>query len=281
MWLFLWLLLLAVFIVLVVGIVKIVKKKQYEKTEYYQQTKKPYLNLQFNKGLSGEFYTYKCLKRLKGYKRYLFNLYLPKDNEETTELDVVLLHESGIYVFESKNYSGQITGIESQSYWTQTLSTRDGRPYTKQFFNPILQNKGHIKWLQAFLADQTLPVYSYIVFGNGCILKDIVVTGEESCVVNLYTLLPAVQENIAKVGMQLSPNQIDTLFQTLYPLTQVNEAEKMNHIKNVEQTKQAMCPHCGGKLIMRISKRGKYPGRKFWGCSNYPNCRYKKDIPDE
>mgnify|MGYP002509292044 CR=1 FL=1 len=35
----------------------------------------------------------------------LFNLYIPKDNGETTELDVVLLHESGIYVFESKNYS--------------------------------------------------------------------------------------------------------------------------------------------------------------------------------
>lgn len=61
----------------------------------------------FDKGLLGEFYTYECLKPLDGYKRYLFNLYVPKDDGETTELDVVLLHESGVYVLEFKNYSGK------------------------------------------------------------------------------------------------------------------------------------------------------------------------------
>lgn len=30
------------------------------------------------------------------------------------------------------------------------------------------------------------------------------------------------------------------------------------------------CPKCGGKLVQRISKRGK----KFYGCSNYPNCDF-------
>ncbi len=30
------------------------------------------------------------------------------------------------------------------------------------------------------------------------------------------------------------------------------------------------CPVCGGKLVKRISKKGK----KFYGCSNYPNCNF-------
>ena len=30
------------------------------------------------------------------------------------------------------------------------------------------------------------------------------------------------------------------------------------------------CPKCGGKLVQRISKKGK----KFYGCSNYPNCDF-------
>ncbi len=30
------------------------------------------------------------------------------------------------------------------------------------------------------------------------------------------------------------------------------------------------CPKCGGKLIKRVSKKGK----KFYGCSNYPNCDF-------
>ena len=97
--------------VLLAIVVYVVQKKRYEKTEYYQQTKNPYSSVRFNKGRLGEFYTYKYLDSLAGYKRYLFNLYIPKSNGETTELDVVLLHESGIYVFESKNYSGWIFEI--------------------------------------------------------------------------------------------------------------------------------------------------------------------------
>lgn len=72
-------LLLTAFIIFVIYAVK---KRQYEKTEYYQQTQNSYLKVQFDKGLLGEFYTYECLKPLEGYKRYLFNLYVPKDDGE-------------------------------------------------------------------------------------------------------------------------------------------------------------------------------------------------------
>ena len=58
--------------------------------------------------LIGEYFTYQCIAPLNGYKKFIFNCYLPKADGETTEVDVILLHESGIYVFESKNYSGWI-----------------------------------------------------------------------------------------------------------------------------------------------------------------------------
>ena len=59
----------------IVGI-EIIRKKRYERTDYYQQTKNSYRDIQLDKGLSGEFYTYQDLRSLNGYKRYLFNLYL-------------------------------------------------------------------------------------------------------------------------------------------------------------------------------------------------------------
>ena len=120
------------------------KKKKYEKTEYYLQTKIPYGSVRFDKGRLGEFYTYRYLKILEGYKRFLFNVYLPKENGETTEIDVILLHETGIYVFESKNYSGWIFGTETQQYWTQTLPVGKGKSQKTKFFNPIIQNKVHL-----------------------------------------------------------------------------------------------------------------------------------------
>ena len=46
---------------------------------------------------------------------------------------------------------------------------------------------------------------------------------------------------------------------------------------NVEDLdKIEVCPDCGGILTIKHSRRG-----KFFGCSNFPRCRYTKDILDE
>jgi len=36
------------------------------------------------------------------------------------------------------------------------------------------------------------------------------------------------------------------------------------------------CPDCGGTLLIRSGRRG-----KFLGCENYPKCRYTEDLPDD
>ena len=277
-------------------IVCIIQKNRYRRTEYYRQTKNSYKSVQLDKGLLGEFSTYKCLEPLSGYKRYLFNLYIPKSNGETTELDIVLLHESGIYVFESKNYSGWIVGSETEQYWTQLL----GREYSQenQFYNPILQNEGHLRWLKNFLADRTLSLYSYIVFSDHCTLKDINLISRKHYVVKQHNLLSAVERNAAKAKSRLTPDKIDKLFKKLYPLTQMDEAKKLAHIKNIKQRtknnsptistastaripKVMLCPRCKGKLVMRTAAKGKHKGEKFLGCSNYPECRYLENLSDQ
>lgn len=320
-----------------------IKKRRYEKTEYFLQTKTPYFTVWFNKGRLGEFYTYRYLETLPGQKRYLFNLYMPKNGEDTTEIDVILLHESGIYVFESKNYSGWIFGTETQPYWTQTLSNGKGPAHKTRFFNPIMQNKVHLKWLQNFLADDTLPFYSYIVFSDRCTLKSITLTSGEHTVVNRYDLLSAVRQNAAKAGALLSPEKIETLYTLLYPFTQTDAEKKATHVEKIQQkypepsaqpkpakSKQTseektmpepeyadakkdapppapanppeasgekstvpaalsengtaegeICPRCGGNLVLRTASKGKHCGKQFLGCSNFPKCRYTKNIPGE
>lgn len=32
------------------------------------------------------------------------------------------------------------------------------------------------------------------------------------------------------------------------------------------------CPQCGKPTVLRTAKKGKTPGRQFWGCSGYPDC---------
>ena len=39
-----------------------------------------------------------------------------------------------------------------------------------------------------------------------------------------------------------------------------------------------ICPRCGAELVVRTSRNGIKAGAKFWGCSNYPNCKYTKSM---
>ena len=39
-----------------------------------------------------------------------------------------------------------------------------------------------------------------------------------------------------------------------------------------------VCARCGGRMVLRTGQTGARKGQKFWGCSNYPACRYTKDF---
>ena len=83
----------------------------------------------------------------------LRNLYLPTP-EGTAEIDLLYLTRKGIFVIESKNYTGWIFGREDQPEWTVSVyAGRDwlGRMKTERhpLYNPIWQNAGHVRALEA------------------------------------------------------------------------------------------------------------------------------------
>lgn len=219
---------------LIILFIYVIRSSEYKKTDYYKQTKNSYLGVLLDKGKLGEFYIHKDLTRLKGVQKYLFNVYVPKDNGEMTEIDVILIHESGVYVFESKNYSGWIFGSETQQYWTQTLPIGKKKSQKTRFFNPIIQNKVHMKWLRQFLGNEEIPFYSYIVFSNRCELKKIDLISSDHRVINRYNVLSEVRKDIAKIKRHLLQEEIERLYLKLYPCTQKTNMEKLEHIQNIQ-----------------------------------------------
>lgn len=101
---------IALIAIIIVCLYRWYEEEQYKKTDYYSQTGNSYSEINNDKGLAGEFETWEQLKSLPGYKKSLFNCYIPKRNGGTTEIDFILIHETGIYIFESKNYGGWIYG---------------------------------------------------------------------------------------------------------------------------------------------------------------------------
>lgn len=95
---------------------------RYRISTYQGVTSNSFFRTHFDKGLYGEYLTYRILEACPGYKRLLANVYIPKEDGSTTEVDVVMLSEAGIYVFESKNLSGWIYGDEKSKMWTQVLN---------------------------------------------------------------------------------------------------------------------------------------------------------------
>ena len=267
-----------------------IKKSKYEKSFYYQQTKLPYKELIKNKGKIGEYKISDLISSLDGYKKIIFNSYIPTPDGRTTEIDVLMIHESGIYLFESKNYSGWIFGNEKQQEWVQSFS--NWRKSKKIHFpNPIIQNHVHMKWLQNFLRDNSFPFYSFIVFGNDCELKKVTITSGNHAVVEQYQLFDCVNRTALAHQGCLKPEKIDELYEKLMPLTQKSLAEKEKHIENIREKyyfssdeienfdkKELKCPFCGSKLVMRKAASGSHKGRHFIGCSNYPKCRYVQNI---
>ena len=130
-----WLLFGLISIVLLYLSPKIIRFIWYRRSSYYKITKNKFSKL--NKGEVGEYLIW---KELKGFERkggkFLFNLYIPKPNDETTEIDVVFLHPRGFFVIESKNYNGWIFGNEKNRYWTQTLPMGRGQKVTKNNSKP-------------------------------------------------------------------------------------------------------------------------------------------------
>lgn len=288
-------------IVLLIVFILVYENRKYKQSTYYKITKNSYLSVYFDKGKLGEYDIYRYLKRFESdVVKFLFNVYVPKEDGTTTEIDVLMICPKGIFVFESKNYSGWIFGSEQQKNWTQVLPKGRGRSQKEHFFNPIIQNRGHIKNLKSVI-DKDVDFKSIIVFSNRCTLKEITLRSPDIKVINRYHVVETVMEFFAETkegGMDAET--ISLLYEKLYPFTQVDGVIKEQHIQNVqvfesgaEQRRNesakinkqilndgagSICPKCGSKMTLRTAQKGQYVGKQFWGCTNYPKCRYIQNI---
>lgn len=70
---------------------------------------------------------------------------------------------------------------------------------------------------------------------------------------------PASQENAHKVTVQ-------------------NSSDGVNTGGSTSGNTSDLCPLCGGKTVIRTVKTGAKAGAQFIGCTNYPRCKYTKNI---
>ena len=217
-------------------------------------------------GAAGERKVAKKLNPLifgKVEHRQINNLVLVDDNGKSHQIDHIEIRENGIFCIETKNYIGLILGSENSEKWTQALYT--GEKY--QFLNPLKQNKSHCYHISKVIGKKYI-VNSLVVMANNNADKI-------SCsnVINLDDLKTYLKR--FDNGVRLSIKEMDEIHQKL--LGAASEMSNREHVRNIRETqkelKQNICPRCGGSLVLRKSQSG-----SFYGCSNYPKCKFTKKI---
>jgi len=91
----------------------------------------------------------------------------------TTQIDHILISRFGVFVIETKNYSGWIFANARYETWTQVIYRVKSR-----FQNPIFQNRRHVRAVQALLDFlQAEAVRSAVVFVGDAVFKTGVPSG--------------------------------------------------------------------------------------------------------
>jgi hypothetical protein len=216
----------------------------------------------------GESRVARQLNKLRGEEHEVLNDILIRTTRGSVQIDHIIITTYGIFVVETKNYDGWIHGNENSEYWTQSIYKRKTK-----FRNPIKQNWSHIYALKEILSEFDQVIYHpIVVFAGDAELKNI-----SSSIPVIYDH-EILQTIIDKKGISnLSADQIKNI---TYKLSEMNIKDKKarrehiyqvkNHIKNRQESEKSLiCVRCGGNLVIREGQYG-----KFYGCSNYPKCRY-------
>ena len=198
--------------------------------------------------------------------RIMNDVYLPLPDGTTTQIDHIVVSQYGIFVVETKTYSGWIFDEEGSREWTQSIYRKKSR-----FQNPIRQNYKHVCALADNLGIDKSYFHGVVAFTGGCTFKTemppgVVYSRGAADYIRSFGQPLIKSEQVGEVASVIAEWQ-GTL----------SEAQIKGHVSNLKKRHAAVregevprCPYCGGEMVLR---KRKGDGKSFYGCKSYPACR--------
>ncbi len=206
-------------------------------------------------GNEGEAKVAASLSKISEYNAIINNSYF-SDYAGTHQIDHIYISRRGVFIIETKNISGSIKGDYQDAKWSAFLGKE-----IHSFINPIKQNEGHIRVIERIIGNR-YPIYSIVVFA-----RNNAPYGFDG-VINLYSL----KSHILGYPEQIESGDVMDISALIKSAIDKN----LNHERHVNaiyererRIENGICPICGGLLIMREGRYG-----KFLGCENYPRCKF-------
>ena len=196
------------------------------------------------------------------------NVIIP-DNRGTTEVDAIVVGNSGIFVVEVKDFNAWIFGNEDHEKWTACYVDNSKH----QFQNPLRQNFRHVKALQARTGLPSNVFHSLVAFTGNCELKtplpsNVIVGDYRNFIENTK-------------GVRLTDADAERVCQVLEELEASSTTEALDlHVADLERrfSSSTICPKCGARLVERRSRSAPNDAPAFLGCQSFPRCRYTRPL---
>ncbi|MBO4560540.1 MAG: NERD domain-containing protein [Bacteroidaceae bacterium] len=237
------------------------------------------------KGKEGETIVHNILTQLPEEYLVLDDIML-KTNRGTTQIDHIVVSKYGVFAIETKNYRGEIYGNDKRDQWKQIILTdvtyakKWYKTYTyvtkNHFYNPVKQALGHTYEIKKVLTEWPyLKIIPIVVFVGNADLKNVysnihVVYGENLLsTIQSYTTVYLRDDDVERIYNHLCQINVRESVSNSTHVHNINVIQEEKHRKIAE----GICPKCGGNLILRQGKYG-----RFYGCSNYPKCKYTLDV---
>ena len=157
-----------------------------------------------------------------GTGKILRNLMLPQANGEDKPIDRLLIHETGLYIFEIREEEGIISGSYKDATWTSSARKRPDQ----SFDNPIRTLASREEALQTMFPD--VSVHLFIVFAAE--QNDVQVTDWEFTRVTVCRADEAedhLRRTISAARGGLRPQKINEIFRQLQPYAEADLSEEV------------------------------------------------------
>ena len=201
--------------------------------------------------------------------RLIKDVTIPSGNGQSTQIDHVVVSPYGVFVIETKNYSGWIFGGADDSKWT---SVHFRRKFS--FQNPLRQNYAHICALSSLLNIPNTHIHGIVRFIGDARFKtgipEGVFTKGHIRYIESFNETVFTDEEVCAIIQRIEAGRFEP----------GRETNRM-HVRGLRSrdkyasvaSENANCPQCGSPMVLRTARRGPSSGNSFWGCPRYPDCR--------
>jgi ribosomal protein S27AE len=228
----------------------------------------------------------------------------------SAQIDFIIITRKVILVIECKNLIGNIE-IDNGGNFIRSYDLF-GKKIKEGIYSPITQNERHLRVLKAVRRESKGNFIAKHVFESGFdeMYKSIVVLANPKTYLNARFAKREVKDQIIRADQLVAlinklndeSKNITSTEKEMKDLAEFflsqNALRKSDYAKKYEEllaevgkvyntpkeenpiTKEKICPRCGNKLVLRTAKRGENVGNQFYGCSNYPKCRYVENCKD-